>query len=100
MKRDLEREMRKIAVHLDIEIDEKVFCDLVKAAGFGAMKAQVDSLFPGADAKLWKSNAQFFAKGINGQWKERWSSENMGRFEALCSTDVSDYVGLLLLKAD
>ena len=34
MKRDLRREMRKIAAHLDIEIDENVFCDLLKAASF------------------------------------------------------------------
>ena len=66
MKRDLEREMRKIAAHLNFEIDEKVFRDLVKAASFSTMKAQADSVVSGADAKLWNSNAQFFAKGKNG----------------------------------
>ena len=92
--------MRKIAAHLDIEIDENVFCDLLKVASFGAMKAQADSLVPGADAKLWKSNVQFFAKGTSGQLKERWSRENIVRFEALCDTYESDYIDWLLSKAD
>ena len=100
MKRDLGRETRKIVAHLDIEIDENVFCDLLKAASFGAMKAQAGSLVPGADAKLWKSNAQFFAKGKNGQWKERWSRESTARFEALCATYASNYIDWLLSKAN
>ena len=49
--------MGKIAAHLDIEVDEKIFRDLVNAASFGVMQAQADSLVPGADVKLWKSNA-------------------------------------------
>ena len=44
--------MGKIAAHLDIEVDEKIFRDLVNAASFGVMKAQADSLVPGADVKL------------------------------------------------
>ena len=67
---------------------------------FGAMKAQADFLVPGSDAKLWKSNAEFFSKGKNGQWKERWSHENIVRFEALCDTYASDYIEWLLSKAD
>ena len=61
MNQDLVREMRKIATHLEIEINEKAFPDLVKAAGFAAMKAQTVSLVPKAGAKVWNSSAQFFA---------------------------------------
>ena len=61
INQDLVREMRKIAAHLEIEINEKAFPDLVKAAGFGAMTTQADSLVLKAGTKLWNSNAQFFA---------------------------------------
>ena len=38
MKNDLSREMRKIAKHLDIEINEENFPKLVKAASFKEIK--------------------------------------------------------------
>ena len=100
MKRDLGREMRKIAAHSDIEIDEKIFCELVEAASFDTMNAQADSLVPWVDAKLWKSNAQFFAKGKNDQWKDLWSQANVVPCEALCATYTSAYTNWLLSMAD
>ena len=96
LKADLAGEMHKIAAHLEININEAVFPSLVEAASFASMKAQADALVPGADAKLWKSNAQFFAKGKNGQWQDRWSAENIARFEALCATYPQDYIDWLL----
>ena len=96
MKADLAAEMRRIAGFLDIEIDEAELPSLVQAAGFEAMKKRADDLAPGADAKLWKDNAQFFSKGTSGQWQDRWSSANQERLKKLCATYPSDYIDWLL----
>ena len=53
MKNDLSREMRKIAKHLDIDINEKDFPKLVEAASL-RNERKADDLAPVADAKLWK----------------------------------------------
>ncbi len=98
MKNDLSREMRKIAKHLDIDINEKDFPKLVEAASFKEMKRKADDLAPVADAKLWKSNKQFFANGRSGQWQKRWSKENLARFNDLCRNYTSDYITWLLEK--
>ena len=64
------------------------------------IEIQADALAPGAGKKLWKSNAQFFAKGENRQRKERWSSETITHFELLCASYPSDYINFLLSNAD
>ena len=98
MKNDLSREMRKIAKHLDIDINEKDFPKLVEAASFKEMKRKADDLAPVADAKLWKSNKRFFANGRSGQWQKRWSKDNLSRFNDLCNNYTSDYITWLLEK--
>jgi len=100
MKADLPAEMRRIARFLDIEIDEAVFPSLVEAAGFEAMKKKANDLAPGADAKLWKDNAQFFSKGTSGQWRARWSDANLARLQTLCASYPEDYIGWLLSGGD
>jgi len=60
------------------------------------MKRRADSLAPGADANLWKSNSKFFANGTSGQWQERWSAENLERLDALSNEYSSDYIEWLL----
>ncbi|MAI59132.1 MAG: sulfotransferase [Rhodobacteraceae bacterium] len=96
LKANLSGEMRKISNFLNIEIDEVIFPDLVKAATFSSMKEKADDLVPGADAKLWKNNSQFFARGKNGQWEDSWSVENISRFEDLCNSYPEDYIQWLL----
>jgi len=96
MKCDLDREMRKIAAHLAIEINEEVFPSLVEAASFASMKTNADDLAPAADANLWKNNSEFFANGTNGQWQDRWSKANLQRLDALSHKYSSDYMEWLL----
>ena len=80
------------------DINEKDFPKLVEAASFKEMKRKADDLAPVADAKLWKSNKQFFANGRSGQWQKRWSKENLARFNDLCRNYTSDYITWLLEK--
>ena len=96
MKNDLSREMRKIAKHLDIEINEENFPKLVKATSFKDMKRKADDLATVVDTKLWKSKKQFFANGSNGQWKKCWSKDNLTQFTDLCGHCYSEYKKRLL----
>ena len=96
MREDLAGEMRRIAEFLRIEVDETIFPSLVEAATFDSMKQNADALAPGADAKLWKDNTQFFNKGKSGQWREIWSEANLIRLEELCKTYPADYIDWLL----
>ena len=69
MKRDLGREMRKIAAHLDIEIDEKVFRNLVNAAKFWRDEGSSRLFGPRIGCKtLEKQRGVFFQR-------EKWSVE-------------------------
>ena len=96
MKNDLSREMRKIAKHLDIEINEENFPKLVKATSFKDMKRKANDLATVVDTKLRKSNKQFFANGCSGQWQKRWSKDNLARFNDLCGHYSSEYITWLL----
>ena len=96
MKEDLNGNMRQIAKFLNIEVNEKIFPSLVKAAGFEAMKKNANNLAPGADFKLWRNNTKFFSSGTSGQWKSRWSEANLERFNELCKHYQKDYIEWLL----
>ena len=100
LENDLAGEMRRVAEFLDIEVDDSVFPSLVEAATFASMKKKADELAPGAEANLWKNNAQFFSKGTSGQWHERWSAENLARLESLSETYPADYMEWLLSGGD
>lgn len=63
MKEDLNGNMSQIAKFLNIEVNEKFFPSLVKAAGFEAMKKNANNLALGADFKLWRNNTKFFSSG-------------------------------------
>lgn len=55
--------MRKIAAHLEININEAVFPSLVEAASFASMKAQADALVPERMLNFGKVTRSFLQKG-------------------------------------
>lgn len=67
--RDLEGQMRELAVILDIEIDEALWPALVEAATFEKMKGSAEMLVPEADKDMWTSRQGFFHKGTGDQWR-------------------------------
>jgi aryl sulfotransferase len=81
LQRDLDQQMRRVARILGVEIDEAIWPELVEAATFESMKARADELAPDASEGAWKSNASFFNRGSNGQWRGRLSAENLKRYD-------------------
>jgi hypothetical protein len=65
---DLDGQMRCLAGHLGITIDEHAWPALVRAATFANMAAQADLLVPAPG--LFKSNAAFFRRGSSGAGRE------------------------------
>ncbi|RRR97561.1 sulfotransferase domain-containing protein [Glycomyces terrestris] len=62
---DLEREMRRIADWLEIEVDPERWPELVKAATFADMKSKADRFAPDPSGVM-KSREAFFRRGGSG----------------------------------
>ena len=69
LKRDLEGEMRRIALLLDIVVPERDWSRMVDAARFESMKERHEDLAPNVNQGFWRDAAKFFNKGVHGQWQ-------------------------------
>ena len=84
MLEDTEREMRRIAAFLEIDVPERSWPGIVKAVSFTEMKRQGERYAPGG-GQFWKGGAEtFLHKGTNGRWRDVLSEEEMSLYEASC----------------
>ena len=67
---DLEREMRRLATALSIDVAEDRWPELVEAARFANMKADAGRLVPDGGAGLFKDVDAFFAVAEEGEWRD------------------------------
>jgi len=66
---DPEREIRRIAQHLDIVIDEQFLPGILERISFNNMKENFNTIFPDA-GQLFRGGAKtFMNKGVNGRWQ-------------------------------
>ncbi|MFC0105996.1 sulfotransferase domain-containing protein [Kibdelosporangium aridum] len=70
LKADLAGQLRRLATVLSIEASQQRLEQLAAAATFERMRKRADELAPGVDAKLWRSNTNFFRSGTSGQWHD------------------------------
>lgn len=90
LKADLDGEMRRIAQFLDIEIDEEVWPQLVKAASFESMKAAGGELMPQARNMFGEGGAdRFFHKGETGRWKRLFDDEDLAAYDAKVAAELT-----------
>ncbi len=82
LKADLEGNMRRLAARLGIEIPERLWPDLVRAATFDQMKKDADKTAPGVTENIWQDNRQFFRSGGSGQWRRVIGEDELARYEA------------------
>jgi aryl sulfotransferase len=84
MLADPEREIRRIAAFLEIDVPTGAWADIVKAVSFNEMKRQGDLYAPGG-GRFWKGGAKtFLHKGTNGRWRDVLSDEEMTLYDAAC----------------
>jgi aryl sulfotransferase len=84
MLENTEREVRRMAAFLEIDVSENTWADIIQAVSFAEMKRQGDLYAPGG-GHFWKGGAQtFLHKGTNGRWREVLSDKEITLYEAAC----------------
>ena len=82
MLEDTEREIRRMAAFLEIDVPEHAWADIVKAVSFTEMKRQGELYAPGG-GQFWKGGAQtFMHKGTNNRWRDVLSDEELAFYDA------------------
>lgn len=76
---DLAAEMRRLAARLGIDEPEETWPELVRAAGFEAMRARADALAPDPVGVL-RDRGRFFLRGSSGAGRELLSADDLARY--------------------
>jgi aryl sulfotransferase len=96
LKADLEGQMRQLAAHLGIEVDEDRWPQLVQAATFESMRSRADTTVPGGGRDQWVEPAAFFSRGKSGQWRDVLDAADVARYaarvRALASDDLVEWL--------
>ena len=96
LKADLEGQMRALAAHLGIEVDEGRWPRLVQAATFESMRSRADTTVPGGGRGHWIDPPAFFSRGTSGQWRDLLDDVDIARYaarvRALASDDLVEWL--------
>ncbi len=79
---DLEGQMRTLAAHLGIDVDEDRWPRLVEAATFESMRDRADTTVPGGGPEHWIDPTAFFSRGTSGQWRDVLDDADLARYAA------------------
>lgn len=84
MLENTEREVRRMAAFLEIDVPESAWTGIIKAVSFGEMKRQGELYAPGG-GHFWKGGAEtFLHKGSNGRWRDVLSDKELAYYETAC----------------
>ena len=82
LKPDMPGQMRRIAVFLNIPIDESRWRAIVEYCSFDWMKQSAEKSAP-LGGIAWEGGADtFIHKGVNGRWKDILKAEDCAEYEA------------------
>ncbi len=80
---DPAEEIRHIAAHLGITIDEAQFPGILERITFKGMKKDFGKIMPEA-SEIWKGGGNtFMNKGTNGRWRDVLSDEEVAQYDAV-----------------
>ena len=86
---DLSGEMRRIADFCAIDVDPRLWPQLVDAASFAAMKRDGAALMPTA-AMVWQGGSdRFLNQGTNQRWRAVLSDEDLADYDAAATAGMS-----------
>ena len=86
---DTEREMRRMASYLEIDVPESAWTRIVEAVSFKQMKDRSDAYVPGGGI-FWNGGADtFMNKGVNGRWREVLSDRELAQYDAACEQGLT-----------
>lgn len=97
LKRDLEGQMRALAVRLGIDVPEARWPALVHAASFDEMRRDPSATMPNSDTGFWRDQDAFFKKARSGEWRAILDDEEDRkrydeRVSALLTPDLSEWL--------
>jgi aryl sulfotransferase len=82
---DTEREARRIAGFLGIEVAESRWPQIVERVSFAAMREQGERYAPGG-GQFWKGGAAtFLNRGTNGRWRGLLDDRELAQYDAACA---------------
>ncbi len=77
---DRDREMRKVAAALDVDVDEARWPSFVEAAGIESMRARAGETAPEAASGIWRSPERFFRVGGARNWASLLDDRDIAHF--------------------
>jgi hypothetical protein len=96
LRSDLMAQMRTLAAHLDIAVDEDRWPTLIESATLDSMRTRAEMMVPGGDRGHWLDAAAFFSRGTSGQWRDLLDDADLARYaarvRALASPDVVEWL--------
>ena len=88
LKKDMPKEIRRIAEFLDIDINEEKWHEILRHCSFDYMKANATPSVPLGGA-FWDGGAeQFIYKGVNGRWRELLNSTEIKKYDSLAVKEL------------
>jgi aryl sulfotransferase len=82
LKRDLAAEIRRVADFLDVPIDDACWEAILEHCSFAWMKANAETLLPGAETSFEGGATTFIHRGVNGRWSEALTPAEIAEYEA------------------
>ena len=82
LSRDLEGEMRRLADHLAIDVPDRLWPELVAAAGFDRMRTRSADRVPDEGLAIMRSTDRFFRSGASGGWRDVLTADDLAAYEA------------------
>jgi aryl sulfotransferase len=90
LKADMPGQIRRVAAHLEIPIDESRWPAIVEHCGFDYMKDHAARSVPLGGA-FWDGGAEtFIHKGMNGRWRDTLTIEDCVRYERMAVEQLGE----------
>lgn len=98
MKADMPGQIRNIAAHLKIPIDEALWPAILEHCSFDYMKQHGEKATPLGGVIFEGGAKTFINKGTNGRWKDVLTAEDNARYEAAARRELGEECAGWLLK--
>jgi len=100
LKKDMPKEILRIAEFLNIQINEEKWHDIVHHCSFDYMKRNATPSVPLGGA-FWDGGAeQFIYKGVNGRWRESLNSSEIKKYDNLALKELGKECATWLTTGD
>jgi aryl sulfotransferase len=86
---DLEVEIARVAVFLEIDLPPETLQRIAELVGFDNMKRDADKLVPGRGTRFQGGAKIFIFKGTNGRWRDVLTEDDLALYPAAVARDLT-----------